>query len=55
MMASSTSEPITRISANIVRTLIENPSGTSTTKVPMRLTGIASVGISVARQSCRKR
>ena len=53
-MASSTSDPITRIRANIVRTFIENPSGTRNMNVPIRETGMAAEGISVALQSCRK-
>lgn len=54
-IASSTREPITRISANMVSTLIVKPRAIMKMNVPMSDTGIARVGISVARQSCRKR
>ena len=50
-IASSTTEPITRISANMVSTLIEYPMAAIKTNVPMMDTGIVSVGIKVARQS----
>ena len=54
-IASSTSEPITRISANIVRVLMVKPSGIRNTNVPISDTGIVMLGISVARQSCRNK
>ena len=50
-MASSTSDPITRIKANMVRRLMENPRGMRKMKVPIKLTGMVMVGINVARQS----
>ena len=40
--------------ANMVSVLIEYPSAASMAKVPSRTTGIAMIGISVARQFCRK-
>ncbi len=39
----------------MVRVLMVKPAACSTAKVPSRTTGIASVGISVARKFCRKR
>ena len=53
-MASSTSDPITRIKPNMVSTLMVYPSAYSSTNAPSRDTGMATAGISVARQSCRK-
>ena len=53
-MASSTSRPIASTMANMVSVLIDMPAKASTAKVPSSTTGIASVGISVARQLCRK-
>ena len=54
-MASSTTRPIASTMANSVRVLMLNPSATKLAKVPIRDTGIASTGISVARQLCKKR
>ena len=54
-MASSTSEPITRIRPNMVSTLMEYPSGYIIMNAPSRETGMAMAGMRVARQSCRKR
>ena len=53
-MASSTTMPMARTSPNSVSVLMENPNALMTAKVPTSDTGIVSVGISVARQSCRK-
>ena len=55
MMPSSTRDPITRIRPNMVSTLMEKPKGSRMAKVPIRETGMASAGMSVARQSCRNR
>ena len=55
MMPSSTRDPITRIRPNMVSTLMEKPRGSRMAKVPIRETGMASAGMSVARQSCRNR
>ena len=54
-MASSTTRPMARISANNEMVLALKPSASRTAKVPISDTGIASVGISVDRQSCRNR
>ena len=53
-IASSTTRPIARISANSVTVLAEKPKASSTAKTPISDTGMVSAGISVARQSCRK-
>jgi len=53
-IASSTTSPIARISANIVRMLIVKPSAPNAANVPMSDTGIASMGISDARAVPRK-
>src|SRR6185503_14911490 len=42
-------------SPNSVSTLIDIPKAYSPRNVPITLTGTASIGISVARQLCRKR
>ena len=52
-MASSTKSPMARTMANMVRVLIEYPSAASMAKVPSSTTGIAMIGISVARQFCK--
>ena len=54
-IASSTSEPITRMRPNIVRMLSVNPSGARNANVPMSEMGMAMAGTNVARQSCRNR
>ena len=54
-IASSTSEPITRMRPNIVSTFSVKPMGWRTANVPRSEMGIARDGMSVARQSCRKR
>ena len=52
-MASSTTTPMARTRPNKVSMLSEKPSKPMTAKVPMSETGIATAGISVARQSWR--
>ena len=54
-MASSTTMPIASTSAKSVRVLMENPTAQSPAKAPTSDTGTAIIGISVARQVCRKR
>ena len=54
-IASSTSEPMTRMSPNIVRTLTVKPAAPRNANDPMSEIGIASAGTNVARQSWRKR
>ena len=54
-MASSTTMPMASTSPNNVSTLIDMCSTSSPPKVPITLTGTASMGISVARQLCRNR
>ena len=46
-MASSTTMPITSTMPNIVSTLIENPSASSTAKVPNNAIGTTMVGMMV--------
>ena len=46
-IASSTTMPITSTMPNMVSTLIEKPSASSTAKVPIRVTGTTMVGIMV--------
>ena len=53
-MASSTTRPMANTSANRVSVLSEKPSARKALKVPIRETGIASIGIRVARQLSRK-
>ncbi|MCY1211913.1 hypothetical protein D9M72_236340 [compost metagenome] len=53
-MASSTTMPMASTMPNSVSRLMENPSMYMPAKVPTRDTGIASTGIRVARQFCRK-
>ncbi|MNZ70817.1 hypothetical protein D3C78_891660 [compost metagenome] len=54
-MASSTSRPMARIMANMVRVLMLKPNAARMPKVPSSTTGTARVGISVARKFCRNR
>ena len=54
-MASSTTMPMASTSANRVSVLIENPTSHRPAKAPIRDTGTAIIGISVARQVCRNR
>ena len=54
-MQSSTTTPIDKTSPNRVRMLIEYPSAAIRMNVAQSETGIVRHGISVARQSCRKR
>ncbi|MCY1527126.1 hypothetical protein D9M68_621830 [compost metagenome] len=53
-MASSTTMPMASTMPNRVSRLMEKPSMYMPAKVPISDTGIASTGISVARQFCRK-
>ena len=53
-MASSTTIPMASTMANRVRVLIEKPNSHMPAKVPTSDTGTATMGISVARQFCRK-
>jgi hypothetical protein len=55
MMASSTTIPIARISANSTMVLSVKPNTASSAKVPISDTGMAMPGISVARQSPKNR
>ena len=52
-IASSTTEPMTRISANIDKVLMLMPNMRMKMKVPISDTGIVTDGMIVARQSCR--
>ncbi len=54
MIESSTTMPMARISPNKLRLLIERPAASMIAKVPISETGIATVGMRVARGSCRK-
>ncbi|OPZ80722.1 MAG: hypothetical protein BWY76_03271 [bacterium ADurb.Bin429] len=54
-MASSTTRPMESTSPNSVRVLMEKPSISKAAKVPMRDTGTASMGMSVARTVPRNR
>ena len=54
-MASSTTMPIASTSASSEMVLAEKPSASSTAKVPIRLTGTAISGMSVARRLPRNR
>ena len=54
-MASSTSRPIASTMANMVSMLIEKPSASRIASVPSKTTGMAMVGIRVARKFCRNR
>ena len=53
-MASSTTMPIASTMPNSVSVLIVKPSSVKAAKVATSDTGTASIGISVARQLCRK-
>ena len=46
-IASSTTMPITSTMPNMVNTLIEKPSASSTAKVPINVTGTTMVGMMV--------
>ena len=46
--------PIASTMANSVSVLIEKPNSHSPAKVPISEIGTATIGISVARQLCRK-
>ena len=54
MIASSTTSPIARTSPQSVRLLIEKPNAAIAAKVATSETGMASIGISVARNPWRK-
>src|SRR6185437_11246657 len=54
-MASSTTMPIANTKPNMVNVLIVKFKGTKKQKVPKIDTGIASTGIKVERQFCKKR
>ena len=54
-MASSTTMPMASTSAKSVRVFMEKPTSHSPAKAPISDTGTAIIGISVARQVCRKR
>ena len=54
-MASSTTMPIASTMPKSVSVLIEYPSSNSPAKVPIRDTGTAAMGMSVARKFCKKR
>ena len=54
-MASSTTSPMASTSPSSEMMLIENPSRGNSAKAPTSDTGIATSGITVARQSCKKR
>ena len=54
-IASSTTSPVASTIPNSVRVLIENPNALMKTKVPIRDTGMVTAGMTVARQSWRKR
>ena len=53
-MASSTTMPIASTSPKRVKLFNEKPSRAMMPKVPIKETGTSIIGISVARQSCRK-
>ena len=54
-MASSTTIPVARTSASKVMMFIENPTSQIAASVPTSDTGMARIGISVARASRRNR
>ncbi len=54
-IASSTSDPITRMSPNMVRMFSVKPNARRKMNVPRIAMGIAIAGTNVARQSWRKR
>jgi hypothetical protein len=53
-IASSTTSPMASTRAKSDSVLIEKPSSGKTAKVPISETGTAIIGISVARQFCKK-
>ena len=53
-MASSTTMPMARTMPKSVRLFTETPSAAMTPKVPIRETGMATMGMIEARQLCRK-
>src|SRR5580658_2396244 len=53
-IASSTTNPMANTSPNRESVLIEKPNSGKKTNVPTKATGTANIGISVARQLCRK-
>ena len=55
MIASSTTRPIASTRPSSVSELIEKPNAAITANVPTIDTGIATIGINVARQSFKKR
>src|ERR1700709_1327971 len=55
MMASSTTIPMASTKPNMVSVLMVKPNGIKKQKVPNMETGIASTGIKVDRQFCKKR
>src|SRR5260370_33383277 len=54
-IASSTTMPMARTKPNSDRLLSENPNIAMKKKVPISDTGIATIGMTAARQVCRKR
>src|SRR5271169_5980976 len=54
-IASSTTRPVASVIPKSVSELIEKPKILMKAKVPMRETGMVMAGMTVARQSCRKR
>jgi hypothetical protein len=54
-MASSTTMPMASTSPNSERLLSEKSSAASTAKVPISDTGMATIGMTEARQVCRNR
>ena len=54
-IASSTTKPIARTRPNIDSVLMEKPNSGNSANVPTSETGTASIGIRVARQSCKNR
>ena len=54
MIASSTTMPMERITANSVIRLMLNPSNAIAANAPMMVTGMVTAGIRVARGFCRK-
>ena len=54
MIASSTTRPIARTSPHRVSVLIENPKAAIIANVATSETGIAIIGMIVARTPCRK-
>ena len=54
-IASSTTSPIASTRPNSDSVLIEKPRSGKTAKVPINETGTAIIGMSVARQFCKKR